>query len=331
MRRDAHTRVFAGMDEAGLGPLLGPLTLGWSAFRVPRGRVNLWRRLRSAVSDEPRRDRDRIVVADSKRVFTRNPRGARRLELAALSFLAQLDPFGRAPASGAELLALAPRVLRPGAAVLARHPWYALLPAHLPVHVQPQTLALRAHLLGRALERARVTLLEAGLRAVPAGALNASYRETGNKAATQWKVTSGVITHLFENWAHEGLALFVDRLGGRRHYGQLLGELFPGSSVQVRRETPTLAEYVVRRGEQRLRIAFAERGEERSFAVALASCLAKYGRELVMGAFNRYFEDLQPGLRPTAGYTSDGRRWLREARAAVKRAELERAVLVRER
>ena len=35
---DRTTRVFAGMDEAGFGSLLGPLTLGYSAFRVPRGR-----------------------------------------------------------------------------------------------------------------------------------------------------------------------------------------------------------------------------------------------------------------------------------------------------
>jgi len=38
-----------------------------------------------------------------------------------------------------------------------------------------------------------------------------------------------------------------------------------------------------------------------------------------MDAFNAYFAELQPGLRPTAGYTTDGRRWLAEARSALSR------------
>ena len=72
------TRVIAGIDEAGLGPLLGPMTVGWSAFRVPRGEVNLWDVLSKVVTDSPRQDSSHLVVADSKRVFSRNPSGARR-------------------------------------------------------------------------------------------------------------------------------------------------------------------------------------------------------------------------------------------------------------
>ncbi len=66
-----------------------------------------------------------------------------------------------------------------------------------------------------------------------------------------------------------------------------------------------------------MRLAFAERAEDESFAVALASCAAKYARELAMRAFNAYFEELQPGLPPTAGYRQDGHRWLQDAREAL--------------
>ena len=65
--------------------------------------------------------------------------------------------------------------------------------------------------------------------------------------------------------------------------------------------------------------------------VALASCLAKYARETVMEGFNEYFGRLQPDLQPTAGYTTDGRRWLKDAEACLREAGVERSLLVRDR
>ena len=46
--------------------------------------------------------------------------------------------------------------------------------------------------------------------------------------------------------------------------------------------------------------------------VALASMAAKYLRELFMEALNSYFAERVEGLRPTAGYYSDGSRFLEE-------------------
>lgn len=327
----AETRVFAGMDEAGLGPLLGPLTIGWSAFRVPRGSVDLWSRLAKVVSADPADGRGRLVVADSKRVFARNPCGARRLEATALAFLAQLDPAGHGPRSGAELFALAPPALRPRAEELARHPWYALLATELPRSFGADALTLKSHLLRRELALQEVALADGGVRAIPAGELNDFYRRTGSKALTHWWATSAVVAHLWSAFAADGLSLFVDRLGARRRYVPLLAELFPRATVKTLRESATIGEYVVVEAQRRMRIVFVERGEQRSFAVALASCIAKYARELSMDAFNCYFGALQPGLRPTAGYTTDGRRWLAEAREALAKSRLAPAVVIRER
>ena len=139
-------------------------------------------------------------------------------------------------------------------------------------------------------------------------------------------------------------------------YAHLLAETFTLCSIHVVRETPPLSEYVVveqvaqhdclhdhdpahgnsgarARGRTggRMRIIFAERAETSSFAVALASCLAKHARETCMNAFNAYFESLQPGLKPTAGYVTDGRRWLLDAGPAIARSGIRRADLVRER
>lgn len=71
--------------------------------------------------------------------------------------------------------------------------------------------------------------------------------------------------------------------------------------------------------------------EGASFAVALASCLAKYVRETCMHAFHAYFTTFQPGLRPTAGYTTDGRRWIQEAGVAIERSRIRPEALIRAR
>jgi len=329
------TRVVAGIDEAGLGPLLGPMTVGWSAFRVPRGEVNLWNVLSEVVTDSPRQDSSHLVVADSKRVFSRNPRGARRLELTALAFLDQRNAGGRGPRTPSEFLQLPPSGLRLSDGALVRHPWYSKLPQSLPHAVDEGVLSIRSGKLAREMSRTGIDFLDGGCCVLPAGELNDSWQATGNKSLSQWQVSGRLLEHLWESFGEDSLSVFVDRMGGRSHYGRWLSSQFPKARLKVRQEGRSLSEYVLTRAvqgvEQRMRVVFAERCEERSFSVALASCFAKYGRELGMTAFNSYFGGLQPGLKPTAGYTTDGRRWLKDAEPALSLAGVPQGVLIRDR
>jgi ribonuclease HII len=328
------SRVLAGVDEAGLGPLLGPLTIGYSAFRVPHGTADLWHALEPVVDRAPQPKDSKLLVADSKVVFVRNARGARRLERTALAFLAQCDPARRCVADGSDLLKRAThRVQRSES--LASEAWFPHLPAALPQAVAAESLANDVHQLAVALSNANVTLCAAGVRVMPVCELNASFARTGNKSVTHWESCSAVLRTLWTEHAHEQLDVLVDRHGGRMRYARLLRETFPECSVDVVSELPARSEYELRgHGDADghapfMRIAFAERAETASFAVALASCLAKYLRETCMHAFNAYFASLQPGLRPTAGYTTDGRRWIDDAQAAIARSGLKHEELVR--
>jgi hypothetical protein len=336
-----EAQLFAGIDEAGLGPILGPMTMGFSVFRAPREASNLWRVLSPAVTRNPERDRRAVVVADSKKVFDRTERSAQRLETTALGFLALLEPRRNPLAWSDELLWGTPRSLAPDLAAVAEIPWYAGRAA-LPMHVDRGLLELRIERLARRLRQTGVALLDAGLAAVPASLLNRSFARTANKAETHWETAGRILRHLWTTYAAGGLRLTIDRHGGRYHYGALLARTLPEASVELVREAPALAEYrVVERGgrtappyepeRRRMRVTFAEKAENRSFAVALASCVAKYARETAMQQFNAYFAALQPGLRPTAGYRNDGWRWLEEAQPALERARIERRALVRER
>jgi ribonuclease HII len=326
--------VHCGIDEAGLGPLLGPLSIGYAALSLPEPNADPWRLLGDMAGKQPGKTR-RLVVADSKRVFARNDKGRRRLEATALCYLALLSERCMPPSDPRELLF--GRALRPTEELVARHPWYASLPRALPLEHEPASLELLAALLQRRMAKRGLALLDGGVRVVPAGELNASYAATSNKSLTVWEMTLEALRHLWRGHGAAHPRIVVDRQGGRMRYGPLLARGLPDASVVLLSETDDCSEYRLEgrpdgSGVARsAHLVIVEKAEDRSFPVALASCFAKYARELAMGAFNTYFTELQPGLRPTAGYTTDGRRWLDEARPALERAALPAKVLIRER
>lgn len=329
------SRLVAGIDEAGLGPLLGPLTIGWSVLHLPKPGADPWRLLAPHVARVPRRDA-RLVVADSKRVFARSRRGLERLERTALTFLALLDDEGRPPATSGALLG---EPLATDARYLDAAPWYASIPAP-PLALDAGGLELGAALLARRLRARGLALVDAGVRVVPAGELNASYARTNNKGRTTWEYCAQILDRLWREHGAQGLDVTVDLLGGRRHYGALLARSLPGARVRPLFERDEHSAYLLdetgaeaaRSWEpRRMRVDFRAKGEEACFAVALSSCLAKYVRELVMEGFNAFFGGQQADLRPTAGYTTDGRRWLADAEALLRRMAVDRDALVRQR
>lgn len=325
-------RLFGGVDEAGLGPLLGPLTLGFSVFRAPAGSTDLWRTLAGVTSKDPTSPA-LFAVADSKVVYKRTPASSARLEATALGFTALLHERRKLPGCASDYVWRTPPELAPAPEIVGEHPWYAGMDARLPRYQEAGRLEISVERLFRALRGARVALVDAGVRAVPERELNRSFQRTGNKAVTHWEGSAGVFRWLWQRHAAEGLHLVVDRHGGRVHYGTLLAQAFPEAQVELVREKPSLSEYalVESDGPRRMQILFAERAETRSFATALASCMAKYAREACMQSFNAYFCGLAPGLEPTAGYNEDGRRWIADASPHLERAGLDPRELMRRR
>ena len=106
---------------------------------------------------------------------------------------------------------------------------------------------------------------------------------------------------------------------------------FPTYRLQILEESPRRSGYRLRSERQTCDIEFITKGEDRQFVVALASIYSKYVRELYMRVFNAYWCKCVEGLRPTAGYYADAKRWLRESAPELKRRSIDRVRLVRQR
>lgn len=312
----------AGIDEAGLGPLLGPFALGCVVVESSAACGDPWRALAPLVGDAPASSGARLCVADSKLVFDRTSRGAARLERTARAFAA---------CAGAE----------PWRIGAHDRPVWAERLSPAPLWTDAATLHEDRAALAEALDRAGLRIVRAQALLVGERELNRAFDATGSKARAVWTYVARELRALWEEHGARAPRVVLDRQGGRTRYAPLLAALFPEAELSIGVEHAEACSYRLAEsahgtlfapaGACALSIDVAVRAERASFEVALASCLAKYAREVCMHAFNAHFCTLDETLRPTAGYVQDARRWLRDAQPCLRRAGLSAEELLRTR
>jgi len=269
-------RICGGIDEAGFGPVLGPLVVAAVTVR--------------ADPDElvDRFARAPLGVRDSKRLHT--PGDLRPLESVALAAVGWL--CGMVPATAAECFAL----LGEAPAVREGLPWMT----------GAERLALPCA--AREVPGWRLDGVEPrGLsgRILHPGDLNRAAAAGDNRAATELAVVGDLLR------ATPGsTTTVVDRLGGRRYYAPFLAGLWPDATVATTEESRHTCAYRVTADGIDHAISFLVDGERRWPLTAIAGCIAKYVRELHMRLFNDHWCGRFPWLAPTAGYPRDARRWL---------------------
>lgn len=330
--------LLAGIDEAGYGPTLGPLTVASAILRVgdvdpSLGTPNLWKLLADGVCREPGRGgkpdaKGRIAIADSKQLKLSNSVSTTHplvhLERGVLAFLAA--------GNGTPVPETDDDLVRGLAGAWPSHECYQGEPTSLPV--SGGQVGIAGNLLARSLARASVGVASLRCRVMEESEFNGIIRDTGSKAEA---TATALCEHLRHAWSllkgapeDTRLGIVCDRQGGRMAYSDLLARAMPDSTITVIEQTETRSQYVWECAGRRAGITFLVEAEQAHLPVALASMTAKYVRELAMMRFNRGWarrlvELKRPPIEPTAGYAQDARRWLAE----MKLTSAERQRIVR--
>lgn len=318
-----------GIDEAGYGPNLGPFVMTLAALGLPddMAEANLWHEWASIVKKAGLPRDDRIIVDDSKAVYT-PATGVGSLERHLLPFLAP------GPATLGHLWTA--HVLTPTDQWLAE-PWHRSeinLPvapgAHRrkPVKSEESSAGIEEPAAGNAAS-SRFSLLGAPSILFSSVVIfpplfNLLVNAANSKAAAPlWAL--GLLCDELQGLAPTGEVanrLALDRLGGRHHYSALLREQFFGCRVDVLEESAARGRYHLGLRNGRWRLQIEPKADQNYFAVALASMFSKYLREVLMLQFNSWWCAQQAGLVPTAGYPVDANRWWNETKATRDRLHI---------
>lgn len=292
-----------GIDEAGYGPNLGPLVQAAVALHLPDGDISGWETLKPVLRRCGEKADGRLLIDDSKKVYTRGG-------LAALERGIWLG-LGLGPMP---LLGLLHTIALPTDAVdVSQECWFdgrEQLPSQFVEVPAP--------------ERAAVSTTCPAVRLVTPTVFNRICDESASKAAV---LSRGLVTLVQASFAGmprnaEPVIFLCDKLGGRNFYAGLVQDAFPNGWVIPEQESAGQSRYRVELLDRPVTVVFRPRADGDSVAVALASMLCKYLRELCMLQFNRFWARHVPGIQPTAGYPVDARRFYEQIKPAMAKLGL---------
>jgi ribonuclease HII len=315
--------ILVGIDEAGFGPILGPLVVSSSALGMPDNLVwaNLWEILRTSVSEKRTGLKGRLLIVDSKKAFTRTI-GIKHLRR---TVLATLKHLSSEPKNLTELVsALCPDCLEH----IAEYPWYKKA-GDYQLGGDNADIDIAVSMLRADLANQHIELLGLKSRCLEVAHYNRMVNAVDNKAKVLFTAVAELMQSAMKDFASDDLDIVIDRQGGRSHYQRQLQLMFGESQLRIIHEDQERSSYEMQTNNRKIRVHFVVGADSRFLPVSLASMACKYLREVLVENINNYFLGFNPAIKPTAGYWQDGLRFIEDIKTHIPNLSFNANQLIR--
>ena len=315
--------ILVGIDEAGFGPILGPLVVSSSAFRVPDNLIwaNHWEILRASVSEKRTSLKGRLLIVDSKKAFTRTI-GIKHLRR---TVLATLKHLGSEPRNLTDLIsALCPDCLEH----IAEYPWYKKV-GDYQLGGDDGDIGIAVSMLRADLANQHIELLGLKSRCLEVAHYNRMVTAVDNKAKVLFTAVAELMQSAIRDFSGDDLDIVVDRQGGRSHYQRQLQLMFGESQLRIIHEDQDRSSYEMKTNNRKIRVHFVVGADSKFLPVSLASIVCKYLREVLVENINNYFLGFNPAIKPTAGYWQDGLRFIEDIKTHIPNLNFNANQLIR--
>jgi len=315
--------IIAGIDEAGYGPLFGPLVITSTVFNIPSCNENdLWELLKDVVAKEKAGNRDKIVVTDSKKLYSAAT-GLHRLEESVLSFMNCIKGDVK---SFKDILETFTNITFVS---LDIYPWYGKKNIAIPLSSRSNSTDKFPNQLKEVFRNSGTSLLDITAIPVPVYDFNVEVERIGNKASLLFNKCGNLLIEIWEKYGTEEPTVYVDKQGGRNRYLSLLNQVFGNNSIVVHKEHHSESVYEIIGTNKRMWVSFVMGSETKFFPNALASMCSKYVREIFIKQFNMFWIEKNPDIKPTAGYYLDAKRFLAQIKDIKKELNIRDELMIR--
>ncbi len=324
-----QTKLQVGIDEAGYGPRMGPLTIGATAWRVPVpfDADDMTKLLEPEFLSKPIQSQStHVPIGDSKKIH-RDKLAVEGLVLGAW-FLCYAANRAVPADWDSQMAAFAFQDWNR----ISKVPWYVPLTSPRQSHWIERLDGLISDYpayFGAAITKLNshaISLAGIRMRVIDEIEFNQQISRTGNKSTLLSECSLELAREMVREFSKPGesIEIYCDKHGGRNRYQSLLTFTFDEAWFEIEMEGRECSRYSALWRDRSVRIQFKVDGDS-IFPSASASILAKWTRESLMERFNGFWQaNVQGGIASTAGYYVDALRFAEQIETTAMRLGLHR-------